>query len=1171
MTQNALVTIIINAQIPTWFAEALDSALAQDYPSCEIIIADCSGDKYITELLQPYLAQPGFTLRHITYDVDYPKLYEEVIAAAEGTYIKFMTDAERLAPNCVSQLVATMEAHFDCVVAAAKRERINALGVPLPDLIATAAFTREPSMINGLDFLRYQTTLHFNLIGELTAALFRREDLLAIHSEEQPLTHLNGEEMPGVQSLVIYSKLLAKGHLAYHPLALCSIRVSDVYTQPQQHEGREHIIVKREAVFDALRCKEWYSQQQGALNMVNIAPLEEPNNLTRQNLSAIQHSNLNLNALQHWQGARKLLPFQQDYLQSQLPENGEFTSLAVVITAWAGQEDKLAKTLASLPASQGPLQIHPLVIGNAQGAHYQTNTPVERIAVINHLTQEHHPNWFMYVEAGTEFQSSGVIALAASLFNAGEVLALYADEFFYIDGQPNGTAFRPDFNLDLLFSSPKTMSQHWLYRRELLLAAEGLDAAYPAAAELDLIVKLIESQGFGVIGHLSEPLLLAPLRGRTATEDVAIIERHLQHRGYPNAQIALDNYYNYRLRYEHGVQPKVTLAILANWHLPSLLSCVTTVLEKTSYHHYEIVIVVDNQTSPERESWLQGISAIDEQRIRVVQYDGEWQQAEMANLAAAHAKGDYLALLHCELAVTDGEWLSNLLNHAQRPEVAIVGGKQLMAGNKVRHAGYLLGVNGAASDAFRGMDDAQPSYLGRLHTDQNYSAVSGDFMLVRKAVFDELGGFDKSMTLFADVDFCLRVREVGYMTVWTPYARILRPAARQNPFQGASVHNTGRLKQIEEDKIFTRWMPIVAHDPAFNANLSLKSRHFDVNKHSNLSWRPVERPGLPVIMAHNADVAGCGYYRVITPLEAMQAEGIAEGKTSIQLLSHSELGQYKPDTLLIQRRYSPAFQQWIERAGRLSDVYKVFELDDYILNVPMKHYRRGDFRQEIAGQLRKTLSYFDRFVVSTHPLAEALGDMHDDIVVMPNRLPVNWWGNLHSLRNQGKKPRIGWAGGASHTGDLEMIVDIVKEFSGEVEWVFFGMCPRKLRPYIDELHCGVDITLYPAKLASLNLDLALAPVEDNLFNSCKSNLRLMEYGACGIPVICSDVECYRNTTLPVTRVKNRFKDWVDAIRMHLEDSAHSERTGLALQAELRRDWMLTGDNLHQWVNVWTGK
>jgi hypothetical protein len=139
----------------------------------------------------------------------------------------------------------------------------------------------------------------------------------------------------------------------------------------------------------------------------------------------------------------------------------------------------------------------------------------------------------------------------------------------------------------------------------------------------------------------------------------------------------------------------------------------------------------------------------------------------------------------------------------------------------------------------------------------------------------------------------------------------------------------------------------------------------------------------------------------------------------------------------------------------------------------------------------------------------------------------------------------------------------------EVEWVFFGMCPPGLLSLVSELHTGVAIEQYPAKLAGLDLDLALAPLEHNRFNECKSNLRLLEYGACGFPVVASDIRCYREDGLPVTLVRNRFKDWVDAIRSHVHDLDASRQAGLQLQAAVTRDWMLQGDALQQWRQAWS--
>lgn len=1174
MSSPPLVSIIIIARIPTYFAQAVQSAVAQDYVHCEILIADCSSENFIAEIVAPFLNQPGHPVRIFKHPKEKEGAFENALQEVQGEYIRYLADADWLAENATAQAVGIMENNQQVSVVATRRTRTNCLNIRQPDILSNAPLVNGDVLINGEDLLRFQSTLSFNVIGEMSVALFRREDLQSLIEQQGALFSINDEKMLEVEALVLYARVLPGKWLGWLNTSLCTIRVSSVYQQPGQRDNEEKVVQNRDKVFYFLRQQSWFSQFQKPQNMVRVAPIYAPDEAQYQNFSQQHHNNFIRSELATWLDHRQLRDFERNYLARLAHERGGPVSVAVVITASDDNRHGISVTLASL-AGVDPslLALTPLLVGCAEGVPADVScypaTPQNRLEVINHVLQGRSEAWFIFVDAGSLFLSSGLISLASALPGAGGTLALYADEFFAIEGDPGGVAFRPDFNLDLFLSSPKTMAQHWLFRRELLAASEGFDLACPNASEFDLITRLIENQGFGVIGHIAEPLMTTTLRKRDVVEDAAILRRHLTNRGYPQGEVAMDHYGNYRLRYQHPHQPLVSLIILANWHLPSLITSVTTVLEKTRYLNYEMIIVADNQQSPEREKWLASIASVDPQRIKVLHHREDWQRAAMTNLGASAVRGEYLVLLHCELAVMDGEWLDNLLNHGQRPEVGVVGGKQLNSEHRIRHAGYLLGVDGAVGDAFRGMADDQASYLGRLHTDQNYSAVSGDFMLIRRTVFDALGGFDTRSQLYDDVDFCLRAREQGYLTVWTPYARILRSAARQPPLKGENSQAVKIQKQDEDTRLYRRWLPTIANDPAFNANLSLKSRQFDVNSDSALCWTPVTRPGVPTILANHADSAGCGHYRIIGPFQAMEREGMANGKLYSRLLSIAEIGQQKPDSMIIQRRYSDIFQNWMAPVVAATDIFRVYELDDYILNVPLKNHHHKDFKQDMWKKMRKSLGFFDRFVVSTAPLAEAFKGMHDQIVVVNNRLPVQWWGNLQGQRRQGKKPRVGWAGGSSHTGDLEMIVDVVKEFTNEVEWVFMGMCPHKLRPYIHELHYGVDIEIYPATLAALNLDLALAPVEDNIFNACKSNLRLMEYGACGVPVICSDVECYRGD-LPVTRARNRFKDWCDAIRRHLNDMDATARMGDELQARLRRDWMLSGDNVTEWLKAWTG-
>jgi hypothetical protein len=149
-----------------------------------------------------------------------------------------------------------------------------------------------------------------------------------------------------------------------------------------------------------------------------------------------------------------------------------------------------------------------------------------------------------------------------------------------------------------------------------------------------------------------------------------------------------------------------------------------------------------------------------------------------------------------------------------------------------------------------------------------------------------------------------------------------------------------------------------------------------------------------------------------------------------------------------------------------------------------------------------------------------------------------------------------------------MIAEVIKDLADRVDWIFFGMCPERLRPYVHEFYTGVPTLDYPQRLMTQDWDLAIAPLESNPFNDCKSNLKLLEYGWCGVPVVCSDVTAYQGN-LPCTRVKNRHIDWRNAILEMTSDLAACHQKGLELQKSVAESWMLDRDNLQQWYHAWT--
>ena len=863
--------------------------------------------------------------------------------------------------------------------------------------------------------------------------------------------------------------------------------------------------------------------------------------------------------LAHWLAERLPTATENRLIAKYLQDHQGGPLIGVVVLDTEGQSEPLMVTLKSLLserclyATLRILVITPSAVPVTSAAdklHFLRKTDEAVATQINRAIEASDCQWFMVARAGDEFTPSGLMVAGLELAGNPGCRAVYGDQLQRLPDGSLGAAFLPAFNLDLLLSFPLVMARYWLYRRDLFMNCGGFDTAYPEAFELELLTRLIEQEGLAGLGHIDEPLLITEAPAlRDNPDERRVIERHLANRGY-RAQVLPGLPARYRVHYGHDAMPLVSIILSTDVPLAALQRCTDSLLEKTAYPHYELLLV-DAGGRAEVSDWLQSVAALRDDKVRVLGTGGDVAQ----NHAAEKARGEYLLLLSGEAAIINAEWLDELLNHAQRPEVGVVGGKLLTPSGRIAQAGLILGLNGPATAAFTGEPMDAAGYLQRLQVDQNYSAVGEACLMVRTELFRQLGGLDAGLAAFRDVDLCLKAREAGYLTVWAAHSVVLHEA---------------QPKQVEaavEDQIYERYLPQLANDPAYNRNLALSGRGFDLESDVSLTWRPLSWRPLPVILAHPADPWGCGHYRVIQPFSAMKSEGLADGMLSMGLLQATDLERFAPDIVVLQRQIGDERLEAMRRIRKFSRAFTVYELDDYLPNLPLKSVHRSQMPKDILKSLRRGLEFVDRFVVTTQPLAEAFAGLHDDIRVIENRLPTKWWKGLASQRRRGRKPRVGWAGGVSHTGDLELIVDVVRELAGEVEWVFMGMCPDSIRPFINEFHPGVDIESYPAALASLDLDLALAPVEQNLFNECKSNLRLLEYGACGFPVVCSDLVCYRGA-LPVTRVKNRFRDWVDAIRMYINDLDAAAEAGDRLREAVYRDWMLEGENLIRWRDAW---
>lgn len=884
--------------------------------------------------------------------------------------------------------------------------------------------------------------------------------------------------------------------------------------------------------------------------------------------------------LSRWLGKRVLSEPQSSLLQEYFSRQGGVPAVAVFVRA--GHDGRALKhTLRSLEAlcdGFAPAQI--IVVGGdapdkypalPQLLHVSVGDQGQALEAINRLAGDAVWDWMLIVDAGDEFTPAGLALLARDLSGAPDVRAIYADEMIRDDAGQLSACLRPDFNLDYLLSAPASMARHWVFRRDLFIEAGGFDPAFADAVEFDLLLRLIDSGGTGGLAHVDEPLLVigASEIETKASEQKALL-RHVHNRGYEHATVSAHLPGCYRVEYGHQATPGVSIIIPTRNMLPMLMRCIDSLLEKTAYKNYEILIVDNGSDEEDACAWLSGIEAMNSPQLRVLRYPYPFNYSAMNNLAASQARGEYLVLLNNDTAIIRADWLDALLNHAQRSEVGVVGAKLLYPDGRIQHAGVVLGLRGPADHPFIGSAPDVPGFMHRLQVDQDYSAVTAACLMIRASLYHEIGGLDEGAfkVSYNDVDLCLKVRESGHLLVWTPHAVLMH----EGSVSQTKVDQTGvelRLQRFraEQDALYAKWLPVIARDPAYNQLLTLQGHGFSVDTRADFNWRPLNWRPLPVVLALPADRRASGHYRVVQPSLAVNAFGLASASISDQGDLLVEAERLAPDTMIFQRQVLAEQLDAQKRLAKFSCCFKVADLDDYLLGLPPGSLYQGSMPKDILKSMRNALNLVDRLIVSTEPLAEALKGLHSDIRVVENRLSLEGWSSVSSQRRQGQRPRVGWASGLDHHHDLSLIADVVKTLVDEVEWVFLGACTENIRPYVHEFHHAATIEDYPAKLASLNLDLALAPLEDTRFNQCTSKQRLLEYGACGFPVVCSDVLPYR-CDLPVMRVKPRFKDWVNAIRAHTHDLDAAAKTGDALREAVLKDWMLDEHYARSWLDQW---
>lgn len=394
--------------------------------------------------------------------------------------------------------------------------------------------------------------------------------------------------------------------------------------------------------------------------------------------------------------------------------------------------------------------------------------------------------------------------------------------------------FKPDFNPDLL-TSVNYICHLFVVKRELLEQAGGLRQEYDGAQDYDFIFRCTEQAT--EICHIPKVLYhwrchqdstaSNPESKLYAFEAGAkAIMAHYERMGIPVKTVEKGvDYGIYHTRFEIQGEPLVSVIIPNKDHHQDLDLCMRSILERATYKNLEFVVIENNSTKPETFAYYEAIQK-EFPNVRVVTWEREFNYSAINNFGVKAAKGEYLLFLNNDTEVLAPDFIEEMLGFCQREDVGIAGARLLYQDDTIQHAGVVVGFGGIAGHTFIGLHKAENSYFHRAMCAQDYSAVTAACLMTKKNLFLQVGGFSEELAVaFNDIDFCMKIRSLGKLVVYAPYAVLYHYESKSRGLED-TPEKVARFNR--EIAMFAKKWPEILEDgdPYYNPNLTLRKSNF---------------------------------------------------------------------------------------------------------------------------------------------------------------------------------------------------------------------------------------------------------------------------------------------------------------------------------------------------------
>ena len=428
-------------------------------------------------------------------------------------------------------------------------------------------------------------------------------------------------------------------------------------------------------------------------------------------------------------------------------------------------------------------------------------------------------DYFMCIKSGDVIEPQCLTFVVKEIVNKPTLDIIYFDEGKVSSkGIKHIPKFKPKWSPDLLLSF-NYLGSGVVFCSSIFKSVGGFDSSFYCSYLYDVLLRLMESTDN--ISHISEVLFhkrSSSERGDKIEEELIAIKNALERRNEVAKVVVKDGKKGiYHIRYQLNEESKISIIIPSRDQGEILDNCLASIYEKTSYRNYELIIVDNGSTEDEFFDVIKKWKRILTVELKVLVLDIPFSFSRINNLAVEEATGDYLLFLNNDVEVLSTDWLSGMLEQAQRSSIGAVGAKLLFPNNEIQHAGVFLGVDGISSHPFAKNTEEDSHYY--VNSIVNYSVLTGACLMMKKSIFEEVEGFDEDFVIeFNDFDLCLKLVNAGYHNVYLPHVVLYH----YESYSRGKKHNDvrGFMRYRNERSLFLeRWGEYIENDPSYNSNL----------------------------------------------------------------------------------------------------------------------------------------------------------------------------------------------------------------------------------------------------------------------------------------------------------------------------------------------------------------